>query len=417
MDTKLLPMGIYRYELTPIGWFLERTGSRFEFPYKIYGNHESILQRVKRAWAALDSNLGILLNGIKGTGKTVSAQLLANWALDNGIPVLVVSHPVPLGEILEKLEQPVLVIFDEFEKTHQKPEHQQALLTAIDGMARNAYKRLFIFTTNTKQVDPNFIDRPSRIRYNWEFKRLEDDVIEEILDDLLDTDLQELRADILTYLATRKVVSIDVVKTIIQEVNIFREAPEAFSAIVNLTEQDARGFTVEVLDEKRQPTKTLSAWFTLHRGENTRLRAMLTKSGRAAWVDSNAAYGESSTFHDRVRDLSLDIIHATDDPNEWVAHLKLPFFDTWVSKFRKLEQRHYNENIWLDQRPEDWRIPEWAHKFQAGTELTDEENAAMCEWISEETVYGTDKHQDVLIRITPNFESRTYTTWSGGAAF
>ena len=248
LDVRKIPPGIYSYGATPNGqWFLELTTSRYVFPYKIYGAHDRIIDRVKRAWKSLPSNLGVLLNGLKGTGKTITAQQIVNWAIDEGLVVLNAQSPVPLAMIMEHVEQPMLVLFDEFEKTHAEdkyPGSQQQLLSAIDGLSKNEHRRLFLFTTNTKKVDENLVDRPSRIRYGWEFGRLSSDLIEMLLDDMLDKELARLRPEILTYLNTRAVLTIDVVKAVIVECNTFREGPEAFKSIMNLTEKEPCGFKV-----------------------------------------------------------------------------------------------------------------------------------------------------------------------------
>lgn len=408
MRMKELPRGIYRYVADPLGgrWWLEKTASRFEFPYKIYGHYDPILRRVETAWSKLDSNLGILLNGIKGTGKTITAQMIANWGIDNSFLVLVVTSPIPLTEVLGKISQSALVIFDEFEKTHSENEAQQSLLTAIDGMARNQHRRMFVFTTNDKTVNHNFIDRPSRIRYCWEFNRLADNVLDSLIDDLLDPDLRHLRPSLIAYLNTRKVLSIDVAKTVISEVNIFREDPETFSEVLGLSEQDAKGFTLEILDSKRNPIRTLANNFHLQQGERNQLRAALTRSGRERFIiDCLGEY--TIDYTDSFQNLTIEIIEETPSPLEWICKVRVPFYETWVRKYKRVEDAHDRESVWVDKKPEGWRIPEWASKFQRNDDLDKEEQTAMDKWRDSESVFGTDQIEFLLIRITPNLEERS----------
>jgi SpoVK/Ycf46/Vps4 family AAA+-type ATPase len=381
----------------------------FDFPYKIYGNHDHILRRVGTAWGSLEGNLGILLNGIKGTGKTVSAQLLANWAIGLGIPVLLVTHPIPLTTVLEFLDQPVVIIFDEFEKTHEQKQEQHALLTALDGMARSRHKRMYIFTTNTKTVDDNFIDRPSRIRYCWEFKRLTDDVLDDLIADILRPDLAHLGDAIRTYLTTRKILSIDVAKTVINEVNTFREAPEDFADILNLTEMDATGFTLEALNNEREPVRTLTQFFMLRRAENNRLRNLLTRSGRDAYVNDVLAYDDTWTFAEPHKGTSIEILEPTDRPDEWVCHVKVSAFDTWIGKLDTTARVLGIDSLWIDERPEDWQVPEWARKLQSGVTLSDEEDQAKRDWYHADTLFGSDEKKKFLVRITPNYETVVFT--------
>ncbi len=403
---RVLPAAIYSYDQNPMGWFLSRTALKYEFPYKIYGHHETILSRVKTAWNGLPANLGILLNGVKGTGKTITAQVLANWVLSENIPVLVIHKPIPtLSEVLGHVSQPMLVIFDEFEKTHDK-DAQQMILTAIDGMARNEFKRMFIFTTNAKAVDENFVDRPSRVRYIYEFDRLADDLVESLLDDRLDPKLTSLRGQIMAYLNTRKVLSMDTAKALIDEVNLFKEDPALFGTYFNVSEQDAKGFVIELLDSTFNPVRTLANFFTPNRKpETNRLRAGLTKSGREQFLSEIATHGLS--FRDNFTQISFDLIEPTQNPSDWLCHLVIPLEDTWLKKFPKAHSMCYSTALKVDKRPDDWEIPAWAYSAQESGKIEDDkENEAFREWAGNESIYGTDEDELVLIRITPNFEDR-----------
>lgn len=407
MQMERLPPGIYAFRVDGFGsWFLERTAPKFTFPYKLYGQHNPILERVRTTWKRLEGNLGVLLNGIKGSGKTISAQVLANWAIEQeGIPVLAVQSPIPtLAEVLGKVEQHVMVVFDEFEKTHEDKDDQQRLLTAIDGMARSEYKRLFVFTTNEKIVNDNFLDRPSRIRYCWEFGRLADAVVEDLLKDLLDPELNHLRPAILDYLGMRRVLSIDVVKTVIGEVNIYRDSPASFSEALNLSEQEARGFKLELLDSNRNPVRTISSYFSPDVGDRNLIRSALTRSGRQKFIDVLDA-GRGVYVFDQYTHMGLNFLSATDDPNEWVCHLGLPHRDTWVGKYPRVEKLHEDESNWVDEKPKGWRVPDWAVKMQE-RELTPEEYKESQKWADSDTIFGTGVKAPLLIRITPNYVAR-----------
>ena len=72
-----LEPGIYQVECAPMsGWYLERTGDKFVFDYKVYGVHTEIIERVMRVYPKLSGNLGILFNGLKGTGKLLLFQII-----------------------------------------------------------------------------------------------------------------------------------------------------------------------------------------------------------------------------------------------------------------------------------------------------------------------------------------------------
>jgi len=410
MQMRHMPPGLYQYGTTMNGWFLENTSAAYTFPYKIYGHHDHIVDRVEKAWNSLEGNLGVLLNGVKGTGKTITAQLIANWAVNVGVPVLVVHKPIPLADVLSHINQPIVVIFDEFEKTHKEEDHQQALLSALDGMSRNEHKRLFIFTTNEKNVEANLVDRPSRIRYCWEFGRLSDDILEDVLTDLLDPELNAYKASIATYLNTRKVLSLDVAKTVIKEVNIFREDPANFASILNLSEQDARGFVIEMLDSNRVPVRTLTSFFTPQGADMNRLRMALTRSGRTAFIEEVKL--RNPLFCDYGMKLYIQFQSETEHHNEWFAHIKVPHHETWLKKFPKVNDATYDDNCWVDVKPDGWRIPAWANLVQKGEKLEGSDLKDYDEWLGSDSVHGTLDHADILIRITPNFETKTYNVGS-----
>lgn len=63
-----LPVGIYSICLT----------DKFVFPYKMYGLQNEFIDHVIKTYHATEGNLGIMLTGTKGTGKTVTAKELAN---------------------------------------------------------------------------------------------------------------------------------------------------------------------------------------------------------------------------------------------------------------------------------------------------------------------------------------------------
>lgn len=109
---------------------------------------------------------GVMLSGIKGTGKTVMAKLIAK---NSNLPIIVVDEDYPTGRIndfFRKFETPVTIIFDEVDK-HWDTED---LLGWLDGVQTNA-KKLVLFTCNNEdRVNDYLKDRCSRVRYIRHFE-------------------------------------------------------------------------------------------------------------------------------------------------------------------------------------------------------------------------------------------------------
>ena len=134
------------------------------FPSKIYltEKDDHFIKRVLNYFNTTnDNNVGVLLTGVKGTGKTVTAKLLAKHS---GLPIIVVDSRFPaerLKEYFKRFKQNVCILMDEIEKNF----HTEFMLDLLDGVQATC-KKLFIATcNNTRDVSEYFIDRCSRIRY------------------------------------------------------------------------------------------------------------------------------------------------------------------------------------------------------------------------------------------------------------
>lgn len=239
----LLPKGIYEVTVNPMTGeiYLVKTQEKFTFNYKVYGIEDNFIKRVHTTWMNTKGNLGILLNGIKGTGKTVTAELICG-VID--LPVLLVNRQLGtgLGSFLDEIKQDVILFFDEFEKNYTYDEESgqknHSLLSIMDGVSSKEYRRMFLLTTNKVEVEPNLLERPSRVRYVKEFADLSVPIITEIVDDLL---LQkELRAQVIKFIATLNIITVDIVKSIITEVNIHKEDPIAFSSFFNVKQKRSK---------------------------------------------------------------------------------------------------------------------------------------------------------------------------------
>ena len=206
---------------------LERIDDTFRFDFKIYDlDCEDILLKIIKTWTSdlfreSNKNLGVIFNGIKGTGKTIAAKLLCNRI---GLPVIVISKPVDgILEFIQSLHFESIVLIDEAEKTFH--EEQEVLLKMIDGVYNNM-RKLYILTTNKLSIDENLLGRPGRIRYIREFSNLSARAVNDVIDDnLKDVSLKE---EILKLVDSLEISTIDILKVIIDECNIMGSVPSGF---------------------------------------------------------------------------------------------------------------------------------------------------------------------------------------------
>ena len=209
---------------------LQRIGDAFEFNFKIYElGCEEMLQTIRKTWESevfvkSEKNLGVIFNGLKGTGKTLSAKLLCN-ALD--LPVVIVQYPYEgLVNFLQSLCFECVVFIDEAEKTFKKGEDDDVLLRLIDGVY-NQTRKLYILTTNQLTLNDNLLGRPGRIRYRFEFSNLMPKAVKDYLDDNLLPEYADQRKKILEQVDLLEISTIDILKALVDEVNIHGCLPES----------------------------------------------------------------------------------------------------------------------------------------------------------------------------------------------
>lgn len=174
---KTLPVGTYCLKSHPeIGFYLEPIAD-FTMPKRIYGDLVTKADRILNTFDDRPAQTGVLLSGTKGSGKTLMAKYLSLAVAKKNMPTILINTPF-FGEgfntLIASIEQPVMVLFDEFEKVYE--DRQPELLTLLDGVYKN--KKLFVFTSNdVYKIDQHMINRPGRLYYNLNYKGLPDDFI------------------------------------------------------------------------------------------------------------------------------------------------------------------------------------------------------------------------------------------------
>jgi SpoVK/Ycf46/Vps4 family AAA+-type ATPase len=215
-----LPKGVYilRFD-QKIGFFLEQKED-FQLPSKIYGDH-SIVNRWQTSWKAnSEKNMGILLSGIKGSGKTITAQ---KFCIESELPVILITEAWQGDNFVDFITNPTLgefILFvDEFEKVYSKKDDQQSLLSIMDGAFPT--KIIFLLTVNTDNLNEYLFNRLNRIKYLKTYSNLDYDLMEEVIQDLL---INKDHVDsVHQFFSIVGIRTFDLLVNLIKEMNLFNE--------------------------------------------------------------------------------------------------------------------------------------------------------------------------------------------------
>lgn len=211
-----LPKGIYEVKESMMGYYLNRLGDSFVFNYKLYGINAEFIEHFVKTYNNTTGNLGVLFNGIKGTGKTVTAEELCNRL---GLPVIIVKACKEVDDMLKFLATQInfdcIFFFDEYEKEFRE---SSAVLSFMDGVHNSQYRKVFLLTTNELEINSNLLGRPSRIRYVRSFGNLPEETTLELLNDILIN--KDAVEPVLDLIRQMQIITVDLVKALAQEVNI-----------------------------------------------------------------------------------------------------------------------------------------------------------------------------------------------------
>ena len=228
-----LPVGNYTVKFDKMAgcFYLEGIES-FEIRGKVYGDTRKQAQRILNTFNDRTASTGVMLTGEKGSGKTLLAKMLAVNAAEAGVPTIVINEPwcgEGFNAFMQMIEQPTVILFDEFEKVYDKDD-QEKMLTLLDGVYPS--KKLFVLTCNDKwRVDSHMRNRPGRIFYSLDFKGLEQDFIVEYCEDNLNN--KEQIGSVCRVAAMFDQFNFDMLKALVEEMNRYEETASEAMRMLN----------------------------------------------------------------------------------------------------------------------------------------------------------------------------------------
>lgn len=224
---------------------------------KIYGDTDFKVNRVYTTFMSREKSTGVLLSGEKGSGKTLFSKLLAKKANAEDVPVIVINAPFcgeEFNKFIQSIEQPAIVIFDEFEKVYDDMK-QKLLLTVLDGTYTS--KKLFVMTCNDVwKIDAHMKNRPGRLFYHIRYNGLSTKFVEDYCKDNLRESQQKQISSICKLPEIIQSFNFDMLKAIVEEINRYEDSLKDVLQLINVdlvSRNDS--YTVTSLTYKGKPIR------------------------------------------------------------------------------------------------------------------------------------------------------------------
>ena len=259
---EVLPPATYTIKVDPMsGEYYYETVDNFTLPKKLYGDHTKNATRIMSTFHDRSGSTGVLLGGEKGSGKTLLAKSISLSLLTMDIPTIIINTNhcgEAFNTFIQTMEQPAVIIFDEFEKIYNAQE-QEHVLTLLDGVYPT--KKLFILTVNDKwRIDQHMRNRPGRIFYALEFDGLDKSFVQEYAEENLNNKGQV--GSVVTVASLFEKFNFDMLKAIIEEMNRYGETAQEAIAMLNTKPEgsDYQTFDITLIrDGKEVPTEELES--------------------------------------------------------------------------------------------------------------------------------------------------------------
>lgn len=245
-----MPQGNYLLKYDPReGYYLNKK-EPFILPKKIYGDH-MITDRWLKSWNENSTkNMGIILTGVKGSGKTITAQ---KFCIDSGLPVIIINEQYHESDFIDFITNPdmgkAIIFIDEFEKVFSNKDQQHEMLSMMDG--NYSTNLIFLLTVNEDNINDYMINRLNRIKYRKTYGDLEFETIDEVIDDMLIN--KEHKQSIYDFFDKINMRTFDLLVNLIKEMNLFQEDAMSCGNHLNLKSEAKNYELYEIINNREYP--------------------------------------------------------------------------------------------------------------------------------------------------------------------
>lgn len=165
-----VPAMVYKASIGRAGIIMIKDRPNFSLPQLRFGKHNARIKQITASYDRHGKSNGVLLHGLKGSGKSLLAEELGNWMIAQDLPVIMVNEPMGAEElsIIIKAVGPCMVYFDEFGKIYTEKNERERLLPLFSDTSLVGV--MFVVTGNeADEFSDYLVFRPQRFRYNIGF--------------------------------------------------------------------------------------------------------------------------------------------------------------------------------------------------------------------------------------------------------
>ena len=227
------------------GFYLEERAG-LSVNEKVYGAHTKKAEKVMHSFSLFNRNMGVILSGDKGIGKSLFARCLCEKAISTGYPVIIIDQFIPgIAAYIESIDQEAVFLFDEFDKTFgdiragdNEANPQARMLSLFDGTAQG--KKLFVITCNSlHRLSDYLVNRPGRFHYHFRFEYPAPEEITAYLTDKLGGQYQaEIKK--VTLFSKKVSLNYDCLRAIAFELSLGESFEEAIQDLNIINESEER---------------------------------------------------------------------------------------------------------------------------------------------------------------------------------